>query len=174
MKFRPIPMLVSLIVSISVLFGGWFAYNSYALTNPMTKIISNIEGVENVNTTFETNEVIIEITMDPNVSLREVIQQIETEGDSVINDREITYNIIDDSNSTIEKWWSSALFDVAQAMESGQYGDIPLKLEQHKENIEGLEVKTEMDENNVYVQLTYEDSYKIIILPRTPAELEVW
>ncbi|NDI34397.1 cation transporter [Chengkuizengella sediminis] len=174
MKFRPIPILVSLVISFSVLFGGWSLYNSYALTNPMTDIVSNIDGVNDVNTTFDTEQVTIELSIDPNISLREVIQQIELEGESVINNREVTYHIIDNSNDKIDQWWSSSLFDVAQAMDNQQYGDIPLKLEQQKQKVEGLEVKTEMDDQNVYVQLKLNEHYKVIILPRTSAELEVW
>ncbi|WP_160647320.1 cation transporter [Chengkuizengella marina] len=174
MKFRPIPILVTLVISFSVLFGGWSLYNSYALTNPMTDIISNIDGVNEVNTAFDADQVTIELTLDPNISIREVIQQIEAEGKSVINDREVTYHIQDDSNHKIDEWWSSSLFDVAQAMENKQYGDIPLKLEQQIHELEGLEVKTEIDDSNVYVQLKLDEHFKVIILPRTPAELEVW
>ncbi|MFS1512390.1 hypothetical protein VQL36_08150 [Chengkuizengella sp. SCS-71B] len=174
MKFRPIPILVSLVISFSVLFGGWSLYNSYALTNPMTDIVSNIDGVNDVNATFDPDQVTIELSIDPNISLRDVIQQIEVDGESVINNREVKYHIQDDSNDKIDQWWSSSLFDVAQAMENQQYGDIPLELEQRKQELEGLEVKTEMDDHHVYVQLKFDEHYKVIILPRTPAELEVW
>ena len=40
MKLRLLPVVLSVIISAGVLFGGWFAYTSFAMENPLSDIIS--------------------------------------------------------------------------------------------------------------------------------------
>ncbi len=45
MKLRLLPVVMSVIISAGVLFGGWFAYTSLAMENPLSDIISKVPGV---------------------------------------------------------------------------------------------------------------------------------
>jgi hypothetical protein len=73
----------------------------------------------------------------------------------------------------MEKWWSSALFDVAQAMETKQYAQIPVTL-QNRAGESSLKVSTEMDDKYVYITLADGEFSKYVMLSRTPAVMGVW
>lgn len=175
MKIRLLPVIISVCVSAVLLFGGYFAYRSVAMENPLHSVVSGIPGVELVSLKLNGDKAEVEVKLAPEASLREVYQRIESEGASVLKGRELELKTADSPDTALDQWWSSALFEVAQAMETMHYADIPKSLEARAEaSGSGLKVETEMDEKYVYVTLRNGEAVKRIMLPRTPAKLGVW
>ncbi|UUZ79407.1 hypothetical protein LJK88_30140 [Paenibacillus sp. P26] len=175
MKLRLIPIVVSVLISASLLFGGYFAYQSYAMESPLQKTVSSIPGVHLVSMNLNGTQASMDLKLDPGVSLREAYAQIKKEAAAVLGTKDLKVNVVNDSSPELEKWWSSALFEVAQAMETKQYAQIPKTLEARAEAAGGgLKVSTEMDDKYVYVTLTQGNASKYIMLPRTPAKMGVW
>lgn len=173
-NIRPMPLVLSLIITSVLLFGGWFAYNSLALQKPFDQILSELPGVELAESRVLRDEVIIEMRLTQEANLREIMQQIKSEGEFVINGRDLQVKITNDSSQALDRWWSMAMFDIAQAMEAKQYSMIPKTLADRQEQLAGLQVNTEMDDTYVYIQLTHEQDSKFIMLPRIAQQLEVW
>lgn len=174
MKIRFMPLLLSLLISSIVLFGGWFVYQSAALKTPLSNILTEIEGIEHSEADLQRDQAYIELTLSSDANLREIMHKINESTASIINNRALHIKIIDNSNDELDRWWSNVLFDVAQAMESKAYGDIPDALAQAKVQLSDLEFVTEMDEQYVYIQLQYGGHSKFIMLPRIPLQLGVW
>lgn len=174
MKFRVLPVVIAVLASSVILFGGWFAYHSYAMESPISQIIDHSPGVEQVKSDFSKDTVTVQLKLAGDASIREIYQKLTTEGSSVIGKRELKLKLDSQSSPEIEQWWSSALFDVAQAMETRHYSDIPKILDDQKSKLPGLTAATEMDEKNVYVRLSDGGKNKYIILPRVPAVMGAW
>ncbi|MED4599547.1 hypothetical protein P9314_02360 [Paenibacillus validus] len=175
MKLRLLPVILSVVISSTLLFGGYFAYQSYAMENPLQKIVNGIEGVELVSTHLTADKAAIDVKLAAGKSLREVYSTIQTEGKPVIGDRELQIKVQNGSSPRLDAWWSSVLFEVAQAMETKQYAQIPKTLQAHTEaDPNGIRATTEMDDRYVYITLTDGESSKYIMLPRTPAKMGVW
>jgi len=173
-KIRLMPLLISIIVSSVLIFGGWFVYSSMALKNPLSKIVMEVEGVVSADTQLLRDRVVIEFTLLPGASLREIISEIKTEAHSIIDQRVLDIKVMNSSSDELEQWWSIALFDIAQAMETKHYGDIPKALEARLDQLFGLQIHSEMDHSYVYIRLTHGENSKFIMLPRTPVQLGVW
>ena len=173
MKLRLLPVVLSVLVSASLLFGGYFAYQSYAMENPLQKVVAGIPGVELGSIKFSGNEAELEVKVTPGTSLREVYQRIQKEGAATLGSKELKLKVINTSSERLEKWWSSALFEVAQAMETRQYAQIPTTLQKRAAD-DGIQAATEMDEKFVYITITDGKDSKYVMLPRTPAKLGVW
>lgn len=174
-KLRLFPIVISVVITASVLFGGWFAYQSFAMESPFSQIISKTPGVEDSTIEFGKSQVNVKVIPKENASLREIYQYIEKEGRSLLGSRKLNVEVKgNDPSKELEQWWSRSLFDVAQAMETRHYGDIPAALEKHAAEMAGLNVKTEMDNKNVYITLTKGQESKNLILPRTSAKIGVW
>jgi hypothetical protein len=175
-KLRLLPIAISVVISTVVLFGGWFGYHSFAVENPLLSIVQGVPGVKDAQIDLKSDEVDVNLKLDPNAgaSLRQVYQAIVTQGSSIIGKRAVKVNVTNESSAALDHWWSSALFDVAQAMETKQYASIPKVLNQHKAELPGLSVSAEMDDYNVYVQMTDGDKSKYVILPRAGAKMGVW
>jgi hypothetical protein len=173
MKLRLLPVILSVIVSSAVLFGGWFAYTSYAMENPLSNIIDKAPGVVSSTMKLDSNQVNIELHLKPDANLRDIMNSIQTEGASIIGKRSVNVVVTDKTSANLEAWWSKALFDVAQAMETKHYADIPTTLQKYAANVPNMKVDSEMDNSYVYIRLTDGDSTKFVMLPRK-SQIGVW
>lgn len=174
MKLRLLPILVSLVVTSAVLFGGWFAYHSVAMETPLSETIHDIEGVKNAEMNLDSDTLTLELTLERDANLYDIMQQIRKDGKAIIKDRKINVKINNHSSPELDAWWSLMLFDVAEAMENREYSSIPESLHEKKSSLGGLVVATSMDEENVYVRLARGEHSKYIVLPRTAPQMGVW
>ncbi|SEB63178.1 hypothetical protein [Paenibacillus sp. GP183] len=174
MKLRPMPIIISVVVSAVVLFGGWFAYNSYAMEQPLTDIANKAPGVESSTTNLSSTQVLLELKLKQDANLREIVQQISKQGSTIIGQRELVVRVTGQSSPELDAWWSKALFDVAQAMETKQYANIPITLQAKAASVSGLTVDTQMDSKYVYVRINKGTSSKFIMLPRVSGKIGVW
>ncbi|MDD9267687.1 hypothetical protein ACFPES_11690 [Paenibacillus sp. GCM10023248] len=173
MKLRLLPVVLSVIISAGVLFGGWFAYTSFAMENPLSDIISKVPGVTSSTMKLDKDQVDIEITLKADANLRTVVERIHEEGASIIGKRTVNIHVKDNPSEGLNQWWSKALFEVAQAMETKHYADIPATLQKYAADMPNLKVESEMDQTYVYIRLTDGDATKFIMLPRT-SQIGVW
>ncbi|QCT02607.1 hypothetical protein E6C60_1892 [Paenibacillus algicola] len=174
MKLRIFPILLSVVVSASVLFGGWFLYRHYALQNPIAQVLSQYEGVNDSQIDIKRNTVTLKLDLQPETDLRDLVSQIQKEGKSVIDQRELMIEVADHSSDVLNEWWDSAMLSVAQAMDNRQYTDIQTALNQLADQRPNLKAVAQIDDQNVYVSLSDGTSGKFIILPRHPGTMEVW
>ncbi|MHA0855391.1 hypothetical protein [Paenibacillus sp. CMAA1364] len=173
MKIRMMPVALTVVISAVVLFGGWFGYQQVALHNPLQNIVKLYEGVTHVQVEMNRSDVIVKLQVEPGTKLSGLVQELTTEGKSIIGNRNLKLDVADHSNETLEQFWSEALFPVAEAMENRQYTQIVEKLNGMKEHT-NIQVTTEIDDLNVYVTLTDGIDSKFIILPREPEKMGVW
>lgn len=174
LKLRLLPMIISAILSAAVLFGGWFIYHSVALENPLIDTVRSLPGVAYANVDVQRDTVVVRLALEVDADLASIMNEIRKSGKDTIEHRTIQLDITSQSSDALDRWWSEALFDVAEAMESRKYADIPAKLEERSGQLPGLEIATSMDESNVYVQLSLVNNSKYIVLPRIPAMMGVW
>ncbi|MCL6602341.1 MAG: hypothetical protein K6T94_05635 [Paenibacillus sp.] len=174
MKLRLIPVLITSVLSLALMFGGWYLYRQFAIQEPLQKIVNSYEGVTKSHITINRDEVSLKLDLQPGTKLRELVQHITTEGKSVIGGRTLKLDVEQHSSEELDEIWDQAMFSVAEAMESRKYTLIPAKLEQLKGKYKGITTTTEIDDINVYVSLTNGKKSKFIILPRQPETMGVW
>ncbi|MCD1260274.1 hypothetical protein B5M42_015795 [Paenibacillus athensensis] len=175
MKLRLLPVVLSLVITSAVLFGGWFAYNSLAMENPLSAVVQKVPGVVQSDVKLSSGTVDVKLTLAADADLRSVVERIASEGAAQIGKRTLRFDVAGSASSqTLDTWWSKALFGVAQAMETKHYADIPATLEQQAADLGGLAVDTQMDDQYVYVRLTDGQACKFVMLPRTGGTMGVW
>ncbi|MCA0754371.1 hypothetical protein KP806_04870 [Paenibacillus sp. N4] len=175
MRPRVIPVLITAAITASVLFGGWAIYNQVAIAAPLDKVVNDVDGVISSGKPVMTKDnVVIDVVLDPDANVRAVYEAIAANGSGVFGDRKLELNIETKSDKQLDDIWSKALFQVAEAMETKTYSNIPGAVKEAAAGSVDVSVSTEMDDNNVYVTLKNGDTVKYIVLPRNPAMLEVW
>lgn len=173
MKLRLLPVVLSVVISAGVLFGGWFAYTSFAMENPLSDTISKVPGVISSTMKLDKDRVDIEVNLQPDANLRTVVERINKDGASIIGKRTVNIQVKDNPSEKLNEWWSKALFEVAQAMETKHYADIPTTLQKYAADLPSMKVESEMDQTYVYIRLTDGDATKFIMLPRS-TQIGVW
>ncbi|MBT2760686.1 hypothetical protein [Paenibacillus sp. ISL-20] len=174
MKLRIVPIMLTVVISASVLFGGWFLYRQMALQNPLANVVSQYDGVKDSHIDIKQNTVTLNLDLAPDTNLQGLVQHIKKEGKSVIGQRELKIQVEDHSSEALDQWWEKAMLSVAEAMDNKQYTDIQSSLEQLADQSPNLKAKATIDDTHVYVSLSDGKSGKFIILPRQPGNMEVW
>ncbi|BFH61837.1 hypothetical protein [Paenibacillus azoreducens] len=173
MKLRPIPIVITVVVSAALLFGGWFFYRQTTMQGPLQKIIQNYKGVNSAQFDIKRNEIDLKLDLKPDTNVSGLVNRITTEGKSVIGSRTLKFDFVDHSSDKLNRYWDSAMFTVAEAMDNKKYTEITSKLQELAKDT-GIKIQTEMDTKNVYISLSEGDNSKFIVLPRDPGKIGVW
>ncbi|SMF87279.1 hypothetical protein SAMN05661091_3683 [Paenibacillus uliginis N3/975] len=174
MKLRIVPVVLTVVISASVLFGGWFLYRQMALQNPLANVVSQYDGVNNSQIDIKQDTVTLKLDLEPETNLRGLVEHINKEGKSVVGKRTLKLEVEDHSSERLNQWWDEAMLSVAEAMDNKQYTDIQSSLDELAKNSPTLKANAQIDDQNVYVSLSDGKSGKFIILPRQPGKMEVW
>ena len=142
--------------------------------NPLHAVAADVAGVVNSEIVVDSGLVRVRLTLDADADWSEAYRTVYDKSIRLAGKREVRIAIVSDSTPQLDGWWSKALFDVAEAMETRRYSQIPAKLEQLAKPLTTLTVESDIDDLNVYVQLRDGDYSKYIVLPRTAPRLEVW
>lgn len=176
MKIRLKPLVVTLVVSMTVLIGGWFLYQNVAIQSPVEQIAKEVSDVTAAKANVTNDKIQLSIQVQPDANIRQIVERIQKESKSTLDHKKLEIVVSNPSSEALDDWWSTALFAVAQAMENKQYTDIPKALEQASAsmNQDQFKATAEMDEHNVYISLTDGKASKYIILPLQGESVGVW
>lgn len=174
MKLRILPLTLTAALSAALLFGGWFAYRHYGVEQPLDRVAAGIPGVESANVQMTTGQVKVDVKLAPDADVGEVFRKMKQDGAGTIGTKELALIVSGTNVQALDKAWSYALFDVAEAMENRQYTGIRDAMDKLQSKYPGLTAATDMDEDNVYITLREGGAAKFVILPRQPATMGVW
>jgi len=163
------------VLSAVLLFGGWTVYDKVAVAAPIERAVSGLPDVIKADKPVMGREQVkIGLELSDSANIREIYNAINKDAADAIDGRKLQLDVQSAKDEQLEELWQSALFAVAQAMETKSYSDIPGAMEQAAQPYENVTVSTEMDEDNVYITMKNGKSVKIAVLPRVPVQLEVW
>lgn len=174
MKLRIIPILATIVLSVCILFGGWYAYRIYAVNQPFNKIITQHEGVKDATFTVDRSDVNVQLDLQTGANLADIVKQIEQQGKDIIGNRKLNIDIKNHSSKSLDQLWEKTLFTVAQAMENKQYTEITAAMKQLEQGNQNVKADAQIDESNIYISLIEGQHSKFVILPRIPQKIGVW
>ncbi|MFC5699934.1 hypothetical protein ACFPVX_01460 [Cohnella faecalis] len=175
MKLRVWPLTVTAALSAALLFGGWFAYRHYGVEQPLDRIAAAVPGVQAATTEMRTGEVVVNVELAPDANLSDVYNRIKNDGQSAIGSKKVELKATaHKSSELLDKAWSHALFDVAEAMENHRYSGVRDAMDKLSQQFGGVTATTSMDEDNVYISLRDGTAAKFVVLPREGAAMGVW
>ncbi|SDR79413.1 hypothetical protein SAMN05444162_0053 [Paenibacillaceae bacterium GAS479] len=173
-KWKLFPFFVTIAVSATLLFGGWYAYQQTAIERPLNKAVQSLPGVASAVPAISDDAVTVKLKLNTGADLRTIYDQISRQGASVIGSRKLILQIDQASSPKLDAVWSSQLFTIAEAMETREYSRIPDAMAKLEKTQPGLKAKSLMDDTNVYVTLEFGTDTKYIILPRAGEVMGVW
>lgn len=174
MKLRILPIATTAVLSVALLFGGWFAYRHYGVEQPLDRAAAKVPGVESAHSDFGSDGITLKVKLSDTADLADVYRTVKEEGARSIGSKSLTLVAENSENEALEKIWRSALFDVAQAMDRKEYTAIRDAMAKLQAATPGLTASTDIDEENVYISLRLSGSAKFVILPRQGEQLGVW
>lgn len=173
-KLKLLPITITAALTAALLFGGWFAYRHYGVEQPLDRVANAVPGVESATVEMTTGTVKVDVKLSPDANLGDVYRQIKLDGSGEIGGKELELAATANGNDRLEKAWSYALFDVAEAMESHKYSGVRDAMVSISKQFPGVTASTDMDDNNVYISMRDGNAAKFVVLPRQPATLGAW
>lgn len=174
-KIRVVPLLLTMVISAGVLFGGYTFVRAQWMEKPLATALSNIEHVEHAEVAWSPSELKVQLTLESPSKLAAIMEQVYKLAGKEAKSRDIQVNIMNQAtNEHLEQFWSTALFSVAEAMSHQRYGDIPARLQDLMKQDPTVQVDTAMDERNIYISLTDKAGFKSIVLPLQGSRMGVW
>ena len=172
-KVRIAPTILIMIVTGAVLFGGWALYQTNFVKQPVEQIVQKHAEITQYHVDWQTDAMKVQIQTKPGVDVRELVQQLNGDLEKQAKGKKVVIEYMNDhSTPKIDKWWSQALFDVAEAMVHQKYSQIPSRLQQLQQS--GIEVQTEMDNQYVYITVKDGQGSKTLLLPLEGTRMGVW
>ncbi|OEF95990.1 hypothetical protein [Desulfuribacillus alkaliarsenatis] len=158
---------LSFFFSLLLLISSFFAYNQYFVIQPLHNLISEIEGVSDteITSTLNKREIIIYLETDNLMgSYHEIINAVNEVVDSDI----YTIEIKDDRNQLIIDKYNNLSFYVFEAIENNQYSAFNNIMDSVSKP---YDLRIEMDENIIYVNLKNGEHYLYKLIPRKQNKL---
>lgn len=141
----------------------------------MVESIHHIQGVKGAKAEFNRDRVTLTLTLAPDADLAHVVSQARRASQPYIGKRQLSVDVESSDSAKLESIWQKALFDIAQAMETKKYSDIPAALEKLQSNRQDFSAATQMDTDYVYISMKDDQGgSKFVILPRHPNKMGVW
>jgi len=164
--FRIAIAILSVVLTVTILFGGYSAYKVYAIEKPVKSQLSSLQPITEVSMARENK------TYEINVKLKSVdnLQSAYSNVERVLNQRfpENAYDlqVIDNSNEKLDDLYSELQPAVQQAAAQSEFVWLD---EQLSEKCSQVELKYELwvDEKKIYIQIHDEDHYLYRIINRS-------
>ena len=163
-NIRAMPAVLSLLVTLIVLFGGYFAHQWFNLEKPMEKAIQSTPHVTLEALRIKPDEIEIRLRTDENFSLAADYIPLQEKLRSLSGGRELHIRLVDRADAVLEKAWSQMAFGVTEAVVRKRYTRIPETVERAAEAAK-VRHEVAMDDRFIYVALHHEGHSLYRVLP---------
>lgn len=172
MQLRKVPIITSLLVTMALLFGGWFLYQKVEIEEPIRTEISGMKSATLADLQMNKEQLLIKLTVTNPDKFPEEYMELQNHIEQQINNKKVTV-VLTNQDDALKQVWMDGTFALTEALELRQYSKVPQivgdwKLKNHLDK-----ASTAMDHNNIYVFLKRGADEYYTIVPRIVTEEEV-
>ncbi|WP_124727393.1 hypothetical protein [Staphylospora marina] len=165
--------VVGLVVTLFVLFGGYFAFQEWSVRQPIRQAVLEAGAATVTHLEISPERVNLRLKVKPGFVLsprcREMIERIE----SAAGARRLSVDVITGTESPeLLAAWDRVAFAVKEGIAKREYTKIPEALSDLQKET-GITASARMDERFVYLELGKGDRFLVRIVPLNKAESEV-
>jgi hypothetical protein len=168
-NIRVLPAVLSLLVTLIVLFGGYFAYQWFQIEKPLKNAIDSTPHVTLEELRVDPDQIRIQLKADENFSFVEDYFPLRKRVHSLAAGRKVNIELKDRTDSVLEKAWNEMVFGVTEAVVQRDYTQIPETVETVAKNAK-IRHEVAMDEQFVYVALHHQDHSLYRVLSLEPSK----
>jgi len=173
-KQKQVPgIIIGLVVTLFFLMGGFFAYQWWFVEKPLQKSLDQVQGLEVKELKVTPNAVVLELDIDPGrYSVPDDFPPLSQKISTIAGNRLLKVSFSERKTPAMDRAWREMMFGVQEGLTQGAYTRIPQTVNRVAERY-GLESRTSMDEQYVYIQLTQGKHVLVQQLPIIKNEGEV-
>lgn len=168
----PVSILLSLLATLTLLFGGWFLYTKMQVEEPIRKQIGQMTSVKLADMQVGRDQLMIDLNVvKPDTFPAEYVALLQTIRD-IAPDKKVQIQLAN-QNPALKRIWSEGVFRFTEAVDLHEYSKIPALLGEWKKANQLDTATASMDDNYIYVFLKRGKAQYFTIIPRTPLQQEV-
>jgi len=164
MKLRAMPVMLSLISTLALLFGGWYTYQHFYIKQPVQDYIASKNDLVLNDLRITQDQVIVDIDFKNPERFVSEYKELNQYLQEQMNGKEISIRL-PQYGEEMKKLWEKEYFGVAEAIQTKEYSKIPLMVEQMKEKEHLQQAMARMDEDFVYLYLKDDSDHIYAVLP---------
>jgi len=174
-KIRIMPTLLIMVTTAVALFGGWTLYERNFVKQPVERVLKQHAEITQYDVQWYPDALQVKLKSKDGTNISSLIERVSDELQQNSSGKKVQLEYLnDESTPLIDKLWSRAMFDIADAMVHQKYRDIPVRLKELQQQNPGIQIQTEMDSRYVYIQLKDEKGSKTVLLPLQASPVGVW
>lgn len=164
MNVRAMPVMLSLIFTLFLLFGGWFAYQQFYVQQPIEAFINQKEHVTLHDMRINNNQInlYLDFSKPDNFvdDYKEIQEFVATKAPGKMVNIHLSKH-----GENMKDLWEEEYFGLAEAIQKQEYSRIPEIIEEMGKKRQLEKTVARMDEQNVYVFLQSGTDHLYAVLP---------
>ncbi|GAB7387563.1 hypothetical protein BSNK01_14000 [Bacillaceae bacterium] len=166
MKIRTVPVIVSLLVTALLLFGGYAVYARYFIERPIIEAASALADVKVEDVRVTKDKLALDVRLDERARLLEAYRRLSEIAAEKAAHREVEIRFANVETGDLRSLWEKEYFAIAEAMDLRKYSQIPAIVAGWKQKYALKAAESRMDEKHVYIYLEDGQGRFFAVLPR--------
>lgn len=164
-EFRIAVGLLTLLLTLGILFGGYSVFTVYGIEKPAEKSLTSVEYVSAVSIEKENNIYNIRVKLEPVENLQKTYSNLQQAASQRLAADSYILHITDNRNQRLDQLYTELQPGVQQALARHEFVWLDSELRQKTDEL-GIEYQLMVDENNIYIHLTDGNFYLYEIVAR--------
>ncbi|SFJ69198.1 hypothetical protein [Thermoflavimicrobium dichotomicum] len=145
-------VLLSLLVTLSILFGGFFAYQTFYIKRSIQQSVQKTPHVTIEKLEVSPKEVQLQLKIDQQFPVHSMYVPLYQRIKSYVGNRELRLQIQDQPDHELQQAWSQMLFGIREGLAQQRYTQVLHTVEKVAEN-QQIDYQVNMDQQYLYVHL---------------------
>lgn len=167
--FRILVALMTLILTLGILIGGYSLYTVYGIKKPVENRIAALASVSAVQIEKEKNQYYVEVKLGQVGDLQSVYTSLEEATNHRMAQGNYELKILDHRNDRLTELYGRLQPAIQQAIARQEYVWLDTRLSQETESL-GMTYRLLVDEDNLYLQIADGSYYLYEIVERPTSE----
>lgn len=169
---KPLTIMLSLIATLTFLFGGWFLYQKMEIEGPIRKTVQEMKSAQLAALDIEKEQVVIALTVTQPEQFPAEYKELSKTIGEMLSNKQVKIEV-SNQDSPLSAIWADGIFAFTEAVDLHQYSKIPALLSAWKQEHQLDVVDTQMDDENVYVFMKRGKDAFYVMVPRFANQQEV-
>ncbi|MFC4078035.1 hypothetical protein [Salinithrix halophila] len=156
--------VVSLVVSLFLLFGGYFAYQKFQIESPMEKAISQTSHIRDYSLQIQPEKITVRLMAKPSFSLQQDYIPLRRKLTDLADDRKLSLKLEDKAGGELKEAWNRMNFGVKEGIALQRYTQIPQAVSKEADT-KGIRSHVMMDDRYLYIELRQGNQWLYRVLP---------
>ncbi|MBL0388585.1 hypothetical protein JJB07_18430 [Tumebacillus sp. ITR2] len=162
-RIRIVPVIVSLLVAFSLLFGGWEMYAKFGLVRPLEEQLKADPAVTQVESVVDGADRSLKVTVKPVDDLQATYENLQNIAETALGSQ-VKLELVDTRGEELKKEYR----DIQPILYSGMVkGDFPQMIQDAVQTVskDGTKAQVSMNDTYIFVSLQKDGRFLYEVLP---------